>query len=225
MSQSLSAPQVGQYTGGMKKYFPIIEDGIIAGNLYDKYGARNPIAKWLVRGFLAAFEELTSMAGVSDVHEVGCGEGYLTAYLAKKFTNVRASDISCQVIEKARDFAMKNALSVRFKVSSIYNLTPKEDKAELVVCCEVLEHLEDPPRALKILSDLANPYLLVSVPREPIWRILNITRGSYLMRLGNTPGHLQHWSKESFLRMVDASAHVEKVLTPLPWTMALCRVR
>ena len=38
-------------------------------------------------------------------------------------------------------------------------------------------------------------HLLVSVPREPLWRALNVARGAYLRELGNTPGHVNHWSK------------------------------
>ena len=39
--------------------------------------------------------------------------------------------------------------------------------------------------------------LLVSVPREPLWRGLNMARGAYMRDLGNTPGHVNHWSKRA----------------------------
>ncbi len=42
---------------------------------------------------------------------------------------------------------------------------------------------------------------------------------------GNTPGHLQHWSRAGFLRLVADYFEVVEVRTPLPWTMALCRPR
>ena len=45
-------------------------------------------------------------------------------------------------------------------------------------------------------------WLLVSVPREPLWRGLNLARGSYLRELGNTPGHLNHWSKRRFASLL-----------------------
>ena len=97
--------------------------------------------------------------------------------------------------------------------------------AELVVCCEVLEHLDDPKRALDVLARLARPWLIASVPREPLWRALNLARLSYVGALGNTPGHLTHWSKRGFERFLGERFEVVEVRTPLPWTMALCRVQ
>jgi hypothetical protein len=127
-------------------------------------------------------------------------------------------------VEEAKENARLAGLPADFRVASVYDLDPLQTKAGLVVCCEVLEHLEDPHRALQILACMADPYLLVSVPREPIWRILNMARGSYWDSLGNTPGHLQHWSSASFLSMLRQSVTVLQVRQPFPWTMALCRV-
>jgi hypothetical protein len=89
----------------------------------------------------------------------------------------------------------------------------------------VLEHLADPVRALGVLARLAQPHLIVSVPREPLWRLLNVARGRYWPALGNTPGHLQHWSARRFLALLEDQLEVREVRLPLPWTMALCRRR
>lgn len=209
----------------MKKHTPIIEDGIVAGNVYDKYGAKNPIVRYLMKGFYNSINELVSMTGVSDIHEVGCGEGYLSVFLAKKNRTVRASDFSCRVIGKARAVAAEAGVNISFNVANMYNLEPQKDAAALIVCCEVLEHLAEPELAVGLLSKLANPYLLVTVPQEPIWRILNISRGKYLGSLGNTPGHLQHWSKAGILSMLKKHVDIVRVLTPFPWIMALCCTR
>ena len=204
----------------------VIEDGIVAGNVYDKYGSKNPITRYLMHGFNRAIAELVSLTHASEAHEVGCGEGHLTCWLAENNRiSIRASDFSNEIIEKAKVVVSSAKLDIPFKVQSIYDLQAGEDSAELIVCCEVLEHLPDPARAMEILAKLANPYLLVSVPREPLWRILNIMRGGYLTHLGNTPGHIQHWSSRSFLNMLTQYVDIVAVRTPLPWTVALCRVR
>jgi hypothetical protein len=83
----------------------------------------------------------------------------------------------------------------------------------------------DPARALAVLSTLARPHLIVSVPREPLWRLLNLARGHYWHALGNTPGHLQHWSTPAFLHLLQQHLEVVELRTPLPWTMARCRAR
>jgi hypothetical protein len=65
--------------------------------------------------------------------------------------------------------------------------------------------------------------LLVSVPREPLWRGLNMARGAYLRDLGNTPGHLNHWSRRGFVALLSRHGEVREVRSPFPWTMLLVR--
>jgi 2-polyprenyl-3-methyl-5-hydroxy-6-metoxy-1,4-benzoquinol methylase len=206
MSISLSADQV---TAG--------------GNYYPKYTTRNPLARRLVDGFMAALVALAERSGATQVHEVGCGEGFLSTMLAQNGLKVRGSDISASAIALARQRAAALGLPVEFRVADLHHLSLPEDGAELVVCCEVLEHLADPARALGLLARLAQPHLIVSVPREPLWRMLNVARGRYWAALGNTPGHLQHWSARGFLAVLKDQLEVREVRTPLPWTMALCR--
>ena len=206
----------------------IVEKGIVAGNVYDKYKTSNPIARYLMSGFLSAVTELIQLADTSEIHEVGCGEGELSIHLASLGKRVRGSDFSTLIIEQARQSAARASITeedLSFKVADIYSLKPEVDSAPCVVCCEVLEHLEKPEEALGILVGLARPFLLLSVPREPIWRILNMARGKYLSHLGNTPGHLNAWSKRGFLRLINRHLEVVAVRSPLPWTMVLCRAR
>jgi 2-polyprenyl-3-methyl-5-hydroxy-6-metoxy-1,4-benzoquinol methylase len=201
-------------------------DQVIAGgNHYPKYTARNPIVRRLVDGFLGALADLARRSGARDVHEIGCGEGFLSTMLAQGGFSVRGSDLSPSAVALARRRATELGLPVTFRVADLNDLAPAADAAELVVCCEVLEHLTDPARALGVLARLAEPHLIVSVPREPLWRMLNLARCRYWRALGNTPGHLQHWSASSFLALLAAHVEVREVRTPLPWTMALCRRR
>ncbi len=198
---------------------PIIEDGTIAGNYYDKYGSRNPIVRYLMSGFTGAFTSLLSGIEVNTVHEVGCGEGHLTDLIAQRQVKITASDFSRAVIDEA--MAINRRANVTYKVKSVYDLD-EEDAADLVVCCEVLEHLDDPKRALAVLRRMAHRYAILSVPREPIWRIMNMCRGKYLLDLGNTPGHFQHWSASAFQHLISRYFEIRVVKTPLPWTMLLC---
>lgn len=204
---------------------PLVEDGVFAGNYSDKHETRNPIARALVDSFHRHVRELVARTGASDVHEVGCGEGYLTAQLAAPGRRLRGTDFSAQVIEIARRRAEETGLEARFEACSVYDLDPERHAAELVVCCEVFEHLEDPERARDVLADLARGWLLASVPREPLWRALNFARGKYWSAFGNTPGHLQHWSRPGFLRFLAERFEVAEVRSPVPWTIALCRAR
>lgn len=196
-----------------------------AGNHYDKYRTANPIARRLMRGFLDAFDALADRVPVSNVLEIGCGEGELSIRLAQRGFRVRACDISFDIVEEARRRARAAQVDVAFWPQSIESIDVHAESAPLVVCCEVLEHVDDPERAIDILADLAQPYLLASVPREPLWRMLNLARGKYLAALGNTPGHVNHWSRRTFLQLMSRRFEVLQSRSPLPWTMVLCRRR
>ncbi len=203
----------------------IVEKGVIAGNLYPKYSSRNPISRILVDKFLSNIDEIISTINPPDIHEVGCGEGYLISRYAKQERTLIASDFSEQVIALADATAKSKGLEIDFRVKSIYSVDPKDDSSTLVICSEVLEHLDNPSLALEALAGIANPYLLASVPREPIWRILNIARFKYLHDWGNTPGHLQHWSQEEFLKFLNKRFEILTVRAPLPWTIVLAQVK
>ena len=193
------------------------------GNVYDKYATTNPIERRLVGGFLAQLGELAARTGAREAHEVGCGEGELSIMLARRGLSVRGSDISEQVVDEARARAAAAGLEIPFKAAPVTSLEPGADAAELVVCCEVLEHVDDPAAGLETLAGLARPWLLLSVPREPLWRALNLARLKYVGELGNTPGHLNHWSRRGFLDFLAERVELVEVRSPLPWTMALCR--
>ena len=53
-----------------------------------------------------------------------------------------------------------------------------------------------------------------------------MVRGKYLRHFGNTTGHIQHWTRWAFLRLVRDHLDVTDVRTWLPfWSMLLARVR
>lgn len=209
---------------GMKVAGGQAEDGIVIGNTYDKYGTRNPIARRMVEGFENALSGLVSKANPSSIHEVGCGEGYwVMRWLAQRI-DARGSDFSSQVIGMAKENARGRGLDPeRFAIRSIYDVAPDRDGADLIVCCEVMEHLEEPQKALQALRRITTSDLILSVPREPLWRVLNMARGKYVSALGNTPGHLQHWSQHGFVSLASQFFDVVEVVAPLPWTMLHCK--
>lgn len=191
--------------------------GNVVGNAYDKYGTKNPIARWLMRGFLDAVGGLFDEVGASEVLEVGCGEGKLaTALLAsarRRPSRFVATDVSLE--RRAADADP----SIEFREASVYQLPFGDAEMDLVLCCEVLEHLEDPERAVREIARVARRAVIFSTPREPLWRAMNVARGKYVRDLGNTPGHIQHFSRRELVRTIDRHLRVDRVLTPVPWTV------
>jgi SAM-dependent methyltransferase len=202
-----------------------VEAAETGGNVYDKYGTSNPVARRLMAGFMAQLDELVERTGAPEAHEVGCGEGELAIRLARRGIRMRGTDAFPQVLEDARRRSAAAGVEIDFDATPVEELDPARDGAELILCCEVFEHLEDPERALDVLAGLAKPWLIASVPREPLWRALNLARFSYVGELGNTPGHLNHWSRRDFVRFLTRRFEVTEVRSPTPWTMVLCRVQ
>jgi 2-polyprenyl-3-methyl-5-hydroxy-6-metoxy-1,4-benzoquinol methylase len=195
------------------------------GNIHDKYASTNPLVRRLMGRFLSDLDGLVERTGAREVHEVGTGEGELAIRLARRGLRARGTDAFPQVLQEARRRADAAGVEIEFEATPAEWLEPPGHAAELIVCCEVLEHLEDPERALEVLSGLARPWLIASVPREPLWRALNLARLQYVGALGNTPGHLNHWSKGGFVRFLTSRFEVVEVRSPTPWTMVLCRVQ
>jgi 2-polyprenyl-3-methyl-5-hydroxy-6-metoxy-1,4-benzoquinol methylase len=202
-----------------------VAEGNIGGNHYDKYGSRNPLARRLMSGFLGAFDELVDRASPRSSYEIGCGEGKLSCRLLERGVDARGSDVEAEPVALANQASAALGFGARFAVASLYDLRPGEIETDLLICCEVLEHVTDPLAALDVLAAQRVGHILLSVPREPIWRVLNMARGSYLGALGNTPGHINHWSQAGFVQMVASKLDVIEVRSPLPWTMLLCRGR
>jgi len=199
----------------------VVSGGVVAGNPYDKYSTTNPIARRLMQGFLSDLDELLEQAGpVRSVLEVGCGEGHITARLAERYgrENVLGTDISPEIL----DIARREHPGLRFEVGSVHDLGADGKRWDLIVACEVFEHLDEPARALRALASATGRALLLTVPREPVWRALNMLRGKYWSRLGNSHGHVNHWSRSAFLKFLDQSVDVRATRNPLPWTQALC---
>lgn len=202
---------------------PLRQDGAVAGNVFDKHRSRNPVVRGLMQGFHRGVQELlTGVDPVRTVLEVGCGEGHMTARLQRRFpeAHVLGTDFSPVILEQARRLHP----ALLFSECSIYDVA-RLGRWDLVVACEVFEHLDDPGRALDAVCASRPGLVLVTVPREPLWRVLNVARGAYWRSFGNTSGHLQHWSRTTLLRFLGTRLEIVGVRTPLPWVQVLGRPR
>lgn len=159
------------------------------------------------------------------VLEVGCGAGYSTKRIRSMLP--KGVDFSASDFEKENVAEAKENLGEAFVVTEedIYNLERKDKSIDLIFLLEVMEHLQSPNDALAELKRVGKKYVIIGVPREPIWRILNMLRLKYWSSLGNTPGHIQHWSKTSLLKFLKSRGfEVVAVENPLPWSIVLVRI-
>jgi SAM-dependent methyltransferase len=193
--------------------------GIVTGNHTPKYTAKNPAIRWLTDRWLARLDAtvgtLADDSRPSRPLEVGAGEGVISARLHERFGSCVSLDLPDDVLREE----WRTRPGPHYLNGDAQRLPFPDDSFDLVVCVEVLEHLVDPERGLRELARVGTRHLLLSVPREPIFRSCNLFTGRYVKDLGNTPGHFNHWSTRSFTRFVSQVAEVRQVSTPFPWTV------
>jgi len=196
----------------------------IAGNYYNKYESKNPLVRMLMANFHKILFSLIAQINPREILELGCGEGYLAVLLKKNFKkiDIEASDVEKEVIDLARSESKKRGYQIRYSVESVYSLKRKDNSYDVVLASEVLEHLETPDKAIKEIKRVSRRYCFFSVPYEPFWRIANMARFAYLSDLGNTPGHIQHWSKSGFKRLLKKHFKNVKIKNALLWNFAVC---
>ena len=194
------------------------------GNTYDKYGSANPVVKRLMAGFHETLDELWRKAAASSVLDVGCGEGVLTVEWAERLGDRRIVGIDLEDPKLRAEWEKRDRPNLEFRAEEATHLSFADDEFDLAAAIEVLEHVPEPDATLAEMARVARSHLLVSVPREPLWRGLNMARGAYWRELGNTPGHVNHWSKRGFVSLLSRYGEVEEARSPFPWTMLLVRL-
>ena len=199
-------------------------EGTVTGNTYDKYGSKNPVVRRLMAGFERTLEELFVKANPQTLLDVGCGEGVLTHEWAQRIDG-KVVGIDLDDPQLHAEWEKRQAPNLEYRVLKAENMPFDDNAFEVASAIEVLEHVPDPEHTVAEMARCARGgHLLVSVPREPLWRGLNLARGAYLKDLGNTPGHVNHWSKRSFVALLSRYGTVVEARSPFPWTMLLTKV-
>jgi 2-polyprenyl-3-methyl-5-hydroxy-6-metoxy-1,4-benzoquinol methylase len=200
-------------------------EGTVTGNTCDKYGSTNPVVRRLMARFEGTLDELFAQADPQSLLDVGCGEGVLTHQWAQHVGDERrvvGIDLDDPALHA--EWAKRTAPNLEYRVMKAENLPFADGEFDAATAIEVLEHVPDAEHTVAEMARVASGHLLVSVPREPLWRGLNMARGAYWRDLGNTPGHVNHWSKRGFVSLLSRYGVVEEARSPFPWTMLLVRL-
>lgn len=183
-----------------------------------KYDHENFVTRPIIGNFFSTVGRLVP-SSVNSILEVGCGPGHSSERLSRMLGGKKyeASDVDPTLV----GYAKERNPTMNITLESIYELNHGDASYDLAMSLEVFEHLEDPESALAELHRVTKRYVILSVPNEPLWRILNVLRGKYWSALGNTPGHINHWSTESFIELVSGKFRVIEVRKPIPWTVVV----
>lgn len=191
------------------------------GNL-QKYQNPNPLQRWFIARFLSTVADLLQGQPFRHVLDVGCAEGFVSAYLAKR--DLEGAVFVGVDVDRASLLRGRQLFAPMHRgVGDVQTLPFPDETFDLVLCSEVLEHLSTPEVALRELKRVSRDALLLSVPHEPWFRMMNALRGRHLRRWGNDPEHVQQWRSKQFTEFVAQELNVVRQASSLPWSLVLCR--
>lgn len=190
---------------------------------YKKHTHKNPIQRLLLWNFFRNLTNLTAAKKVDSILDVGCGEGFTLNRLKEKGIGKKLEGIEYQ--NAAIELGKKTYPDIKITQGSIYELPYKDNAFDLVLCTEVLEHLDNPQKALKELVRVSNKLLVISVPNEPFFMLAQLVRGKNWSRFGNDIEHINHWTMFGFPKFIKQNAgakvHILAKRFPFAWTMLL----
>lgn len=200
------------------------------GNI-SKYQTANPLKRKLIARFDLRMLQLLKQTTSENSHmfsgkeisllDAGCGEGFIAEQIKQYFPKWNITGVDGA--EEAVLFAKKHVKGVSFEVGNLYSLDFPNRAFDIVVCSEVLEHLDDHELALKELNRVSKLVLLLTVPHEPWFRLGNLAAFHNISRLGNSVDHVNHWSFSEFQKftrelLTDFECKYE---TSFPWSICL----
>ncbi len=189
------------------------------GNYFNKHTTRNPLFRFFTDRYRRSLQEILKEINPHNALEVGSGEGYIIAYTREVHPSLRmfASDIDWQLVKAGSQDFEQASWTVCYGESLPYS----SGQFDLVMACEVLEHVPRPDLVMEELRRVGRKWLIASVPHEPWWRLLNMARLRYLKDFGNTPGHIQHWGMGQFGGFLSGFVRIKHIQSVFPWTFVL----
>lgn len=185
-----------------------------------KHNTANPVVRALLKRYFGTLLGIVEPLRPTRILDVGCGEGVTAARLGALPYDF--DYLGVDLDGEAAAYAASMVPGKAFRQGSVFELGT--ERADLVVCLEVLEHLADPDAALACLKQAATRDLVVSVPWEPWFRLGNLARGKYLAGFGNHPEHIQQFSPRTIADMVGRHFGPVDVTTAFPWVFVHARV-
>ena len=187
-----------------------------------KHTTKNPIERLVLKNFFKTLIKVLRPLNIDTVLDAGCGEGFTLDKLRKEKIgkNYKGIEFDPEAVKNAN----KLYPDLDIKQGDILKLPFKSNSFDLVVCTEVLEHLENPKKAYRELLRVSKKYVLITVPNEPTFTLQRIAKLKNLRHLGAHPEHIQHWGPREFVKFVKIrGVKVIDTKYPIPWTMVIVK--
>jgi len=173
--------------GGFEAVSTQAPEAVPTGNTFDKYGSTNPVVRRLMTNFHRQLDELWGGRARNRCSTWGAARACspTSGREAGRPSHRRHRPPRSEL---QSEWSSRERPNLEFRAEEATSLSFGDDEFDMACAIEVLEHVPDPRQTLSEMARVARRWLLVSVPREPLWRVLNMARGAYLRDLGNTPG-------------------------------------
>ncbi|MAZ38545.1 MAG: bifunctional 3-demethylubiquinol 3-O-methyltransferase/2-polyprenyl-6-hydroxyphenol methylase [Legionellales bacterium] len=153
------------------------------------------------------------------VLDVGCGGGILSEALAKEGGIVTGIDQAGSAIDIAKNHAHAHDLNIDYLQTDIHDFAQTQNKLyDVIVCMELLEHIENPAALINTLSQLLKPngkLFLSTLNRTTKAYLFGVVAAEYLLGLlpkGThdyarflKPAELSRWARDAGLSLLDLS--------------------
>ena len=192
-----------------------------SGNV-KKYNTKNPLKRLLVdRLNQRIIKEIALLIDKKEqvkILDAGCGEGFISRMIVSAFPGVVVTglDYTNEALEIAREMGE----DVTYVQGDIMDMPFENKEFDIVVCTEVLEHLDDPDKAHSELLRVSKWGVLVTVPHEPWFCIGNMAALKNLSRFGNPIDHINRWSFGSFKEFIGKKSRNAVFGKSFPWSIA-----
>lgn len=188
---------------------------------HHKHTTSNWLYRWHLRVFHEAIYELLKQAEPETVLDAGCGEGFVIDFLRKKDPSLRFTGVDADEGAIAYAKAMLDE-DVRLRTGNVYKLPFSDSSFDAVLCSEVLEHLDDPVKAVEEIKRVTRRYAVITVPREPYFRLLNDM--GQALGLSPDPGHVNFWTHRSFQDFINGRFSKATFMVKHVFQLALAEV-
>lgn len=143
--------------------------------------------------------EILLRDNLRTVYDVGCGGGYKLVHMLGEF-DTTGIDVPETIAVLKERYPDRKWLSENFETLSL-------PKADLVICSDVVEHVENPDSLMRFLVACAKKWIVISTPDRNLVYPYRYLEKNYFGPPTN-PTHMREWTMPEFRRYVGRFATV-----------------
>jgi len=155
----------------------------------------------------AVLDSLDDNGGASSgpIVDVGAGRGELIRRLTKKNLECFGIDPEIDCVQSAS----KHGRCVQGGIEDLHTLLEGQTP-RVIVCSHVLEHLNSPFNAIRVMHESNAPELVLAVPN--VLRSARLMRAMFGKRRGDHPEHVYAWGHAEFQSLIERAGY-----SPVEW--------